>query len=196
MRFPVKLFALFVAVACLCPACAWADELELSGEESLTLAAVDIVPLPASCSPESIRVGIPCGMTEMCGQDPCLCGSVDEWGMCACNGTEEVRPTWALSLDGDAGGMVHLLSLGERTYVVSFGLGSASADGVLGASLVHFDDAEQSIHVEVRPFGVLDLLKVVVPLVIAAAVLVALCAGVRVLFKRASGAWRRRKGEG
>ena len=195
MRFPVKLFALFVVVACLCPASAWAEDLVLSGGESLTLAAVDIVPLPVNCSPESIRTGIPCGMTEMCGQDPCLCGSVDEWGMCACNGTEEVRPTWELSLDGDASGMVHLLTLGDRTYVASFGLGGASADGVLGASLVHFDDAEQDVHVEVRPFGVLDLLKVVVPIVLVAAVLTALGAGIRVLYKQASGTWRRRKDE-
>ena len=172
--------ALLVAVALmLAPQAAWADALVLSGSGSMSLAAVDVAPLPIECTPASIETGIPCGMTEMCGQDPCLCGAVDDWGACACNGTRTTRPSWALSLGGDAGDTVHLVDFAGRTWVVSLGLGGTSADGVLSASLVHYEGASMRVHVDVAPFGVLDLLKVVAALLAVFFVFFALGAGAR-----------------
>lgn len=174
--------ALLLAVALmLAPQAAWADALVLSGGGSMSLAAVDVVLLPVDCTPESIETGVPCGMTEMCGQDPCLCGAVDDWGACACNGTRTTRPSWALSLGGYAGETVHLVDFAGRTWVVSLGLGGTSADGVLSASLVHYDGASMRMHVDVAPFGVLDFLKALVALLAVFSVFFALGAGARML---------------
>lgn len=175
---------LALVASLLLPGAAWGDELELSGEGALSLAAVDVVELPVSCKPDSIETGIPCGMDEMCGQDPCLCGAVDDWGACACNGTRTTRPSWALSLDADAGETVHLVEFAGRMWVVSFGIGGASSDGTLKASLVHFDDASMPVHVDVAPFGILDFLKIAAALFVAVGFVFALGAGIRALIGR------------
>ena len=144
--------------------------LEIEMPASITMARIDVVALPAETTPASIETGIPCGMLEMCGQDPCLCGAVDQWGSCACNGTQETRPTFLLTCDQE--GVVGMVEVFGTRYLVS--LGTGSTDAVVRAELPHYEAAEATTHIEVAPFGFLDVLK----LLAAVLVVVAVCAAV------------------
>ncbi|MCH4184850.1 MAG: hypothetical protein LKF61_05120, partial [Eggerthellaceae bacterium] len=81
------------AIASPTSSIAWAatkivGDLSLDAPEHIDLACIDMIALPVNTDPDSIQTGVPCGMLEMCGQDPCLCGSVDSYGACACNGLQ------------------------------------------------------------------------------------------------------------
>lgn len=149
--------------------------IRLEVDERIELARVDAVALPARTDPASIETGIPCGMLEMCGQDPCLCGSVDQWGACACNGTHDTRPVYTMSCDDE--GIVAVVDLFGTSYLVA--LGTGETDAVLRAELPHHDAGEAQVHVEVAPFGPLDAAKLLGALALALGVLAGLAAGVR-----------------
>lgn len=137
--------------------------LEISGSSKVQLARIDIVELPVQTTPASIHTGIPCGMTEMCGQDPCLCGAVDEWGACACNGVTETRPSFMLACDVE--GIVGTFDLFGHTYMVA--LGTGATDAVVSAGLPHHQTAQMNMSIEVAPFGLLDAGKLMIVLVVA-----------------------------
>lgn len=178
-------FVLALALAFICAVPGHASTLSddeqpilaLSGDTTLSLARVDVVALPVEVTPASIETGIACGMTEMCGQDPCLCGAVDAWGACACNGTQETFPTFSLACDTQ--GVVALISVFDQAYVVS--LGSGSTHATLTATLPHYTAAQMDMQIEVAPFGILDALKILVALVVCAGVLIGIVALIKVL---------------
>lgn len=153
--------------------------LEVAGPDSVQLARIDVIPLPVQTTPLSIETGIPCGMDEMCGLDPCLCGAVDQWGACACNGTRETHPT--LSFLPDREGVVGAVEFLDTTYLIA--LGAGSTDATVRAELPHHEVAETSMRVDVAPFGFVDLLKVVGALLVVAGVCAAVFFGVRALIR-------------
>lgn len=151
------------------------ETLQIDCPDYIALARIDVQALPVSVSPSSIMTGIPCGMDEMCGLDPCLCGAVDQWGSCACNGLEETYPTVSLTCDGE--GIFGVFEAFGATYVYSLGTGSAVA--TVHADLPHYASAEASLAVEVAPFGIFDVLKIAGALAVVAGVLAALFIGLR-----------------
>ncbi len=179
MRWRVGACALAVALACslwCAPAYAAASrgpvtdlEMTVSVEGELNLSRVDMLALPATCDPQSIQVGIPCGMTEMCGQDPCLCGRVDEYGACACNGTQEAKPTYTVEFDDS--NVARAVELFGTVYLIPLGSGETRATVV--AHLPHHADAVAETTVHVAGFGVLDAVKIAALLAAAAAVVAA-----------------------
>ena len=155
-------------------------DLEMSvSAADVSLSRVDIVALPVQCDPQSIQVGVPCGMTEMCGQDPCLCGRVDEYGACACNGTREVSPTYTVEFDTP--GVACAVELFGATYLVP--LGSGETQATVTAHLAHHADAAATAMVRVQGFGVLDAAKLVGLLACAAALVAAVAFVVRGLVR-------------
>lgn len=170
------------------------DPLAIECDAEMSLARVDIRALPASTDPASIETGVPCGMTEMCGLDPCLCGATDSWGACACNGRTDTFPTY--SIEADVPGVVQLVEVFGTAYVVA--VGSGSTDVVVTAELAHHESARAVMHVEVASFGVLDAVKLVCALaaVVLVCALVVLC--VRAVVRRVRNAVarvRRRRAE-
>ncbi len=95
--------------------------------------------------PQSIETGIDCGMPEMCGIDPCLCGSPDSWGSCSCNGLKTTLPTVEATA-ADAS----VLDVGVQNGKVSVrGIKPGVSTVTIAASLVHFKDASQTVTVQV-----------------------------------------------
>ncbi|WP_417118945.1 hypothetical protein [Olsenella phocaeensis] len=175
--------ALLVAAATAAPvplalACGGEGEprLELRVPRDVELDRIDVRPLPVEVAPSSIEVGRSCGMTEMCGLDPCLCGARDQWGACACNGGRTERPSLWVGLERE--GVVAVARVGEVPYLVS--VGSGSTDAVVVADLAHHGRAEGRVRVSVRPFGPTDALKLAVP----TAAVAALAAAVRSRLRR------------
>lgn len=178
---------LAVALAGVLAAPAWGitsrgpiTDLEMSvSAADVSLSRVDIAALPVQCDPASIQVGVPCGMTEMCGQDPCLCGRVDEYGACACNGTREVGPTYTVEFD--TSGVACAVELFGTAYLVPLGAGETQA--TVTAHLAHHADTAATATVRVQGFGVLDAAKLAGLLAcvagLIAAVAFAVCALVR-----------------
>jgi hypothetical protein len=123
--------------------------LALSAPEQVTVGLLP-VRLNISSSPSSTQTGLDCGMPEMCGLDPCLCGIPDAYGACACNGTETTA-TQLLVASADEG-VARVLRMGEDYWVVPWGTGSTTI--TVHASLPHHTDATASIEVEVQaPFA-------------------------------------------
>lgn len=182
MRTRFALLPIVLALVLIGPATAFAAgpdrPFSASAVKPLELSCTDIVEVPVACSPASIECGIPCGMTEMCGQDPCLCGATDEFGACACNGRKTVCPTFTLD---DDGGCVALVDFAGKQWLVPKSEGSA--DVVVRASLPHHVDAVTTVHVDVKPFGVLDGVKVAIALVVIAAVIAGIVFGARALVR-------------
>lgn len=159
-------------------------DLEMSvSAADVSLSRVDITALPVQCDPQSIQVGVPCGMTEMCGQDPCLCGRVDEYGACACNGTREVSPTYTVEFDTP--GVARAVELFGTTYLVPLGAGETQA--TVTAHLAHHADATVTSTVRVQGFGALDAAKLVGLLACAAALIAAVVFAVRGLVRAVRG---------
>ena len=170
------------------------DPLAIECDAEMSLARVDIRALPASTDPASIETGVPCGMTEMCGLDPCLCGATDSWGACACNGRTDTFPTY--SIEADTPGVVQLVEVFGTAYMVA--VGSGSTDVVVTAELAHHKSAQAVMHVEVASFGVLDAVKLICALaaIVLVCALVVLC--VRAVVRRVRNAVarvRRRRAE-
>lgn len=159
-------------------------DLEMSvSAADVSLSRVDIAALPVQCDPQSIQVGVPCGMTEMCGQDPCLCGRVDEYGACACNGTREVSPTYTVEFDTP--GVARTVELFGTTYLVPLGEGETQV--TVTAHLAHHADATATATVRVQGFGALDAAKLVGLLACAAALIAAVVFAVRGLVRAVRG---------
>lgn len=177
-----------VALALCAPApasAAAADEpdpvLNIVVPSMIDLDRVGYLALPAQTNPESIVVGIPCGMLEMCGQDPCLCGPVDEYGSCACNGTQRVVPHYTVEFAEE--GVATAVEWDGVTYLVP--LSSGQVDAVVTAELPHYQSRSAHVTVYVAPFGFEDFLKVLGALLALAAVAAALFFGVRALVRLA-----------
>ena len=159
-------------------------DLEMSvSAADVSLSRVDIAALPVQCDPQSIQVGVPCGMTEMCGQDPCLCGRVDEYGACACNGTREASPTYTVEFDTP--GVARTVELFGTTYLVPLGAGETQA--TVTAHLAHHADAAATATVRVQGFGVLDAAKLAGLLACVAGLIAAVAFAVRALVRAVRG---------
>jgi hypothetical protein len=86
----------------------------------------------------------------MCGLDPCLCGVPDEYGACACNGTETVLPT--VSVVGDSSGVVKVVQLGSDWWLIPWGVGEARF--AVDASLPRHESAGADFEAKVdTPFS-------------------------------------------
>lgn len=99
--------------------------------------------LQADCTPSNIEVGITCGMTGMCGESPCLCGSPDVWGDCACNGLETIYPQ--ISVTSSNSLTAFPVELSDGWHLISFIPGQADIN--VTAQLKHYDDANTTVHV-------------------------------------------------
>ena len=128
-------------------------------EESLKLdlsrddVSVDWIPVrfvSVTTTPSSIRVGVDCGMQDMCGLNPCLCGSaVDQWGGCACNGLRTAKP--ALTFTTSDSGVVRVLRIGGAYLLCPTGAGRAVV--TVRGQLVNYADAESTFDVHVTLVG-------------------------------------------
>jgi hypothetical protein len=146
-------------------------ELELTAPERV---ALGLLPerLELEASPSSIQAGRDCGMPEMCGLDPCLCGIPDEYGACACNGTAATAPT--LSVVSEDTGVVRAVRLGQDYWLVPWGSGSATLS--VDAGLPHHGGATAEVEVDVAvPFA---------PWLLLAAALLAALAAVCLVLRR------------
>ena len=95
--------------------------------------------------PASIETGIDCGMPDMCGIDPCLCGSADSWGSCSCNGLKKTLPA-VKAAAADAGALDVNVQNGK---VLVMGIKPGVSTVTVTASLVHFADVSQVVTVQV-----------------------------------------------
>lgn len=95
--------------------------------------------------PVSIETGIDCGMPDMCGIDPCLCGSADSWGSCSCNGLKKTLPT-VKATAADANALNVDVQNGK---VLVRGIKPGVSTVTVTASLVHFADVSQVVTVQV-----------------------------------------------
>lgn len=174
---------------------AWAvsDEpdpvLDLTCPSQLDIDRVGVLKLPATTDPASIEVGIPCGMLEMCGQDPCLCGRVDSYGACACNGMTVATPTFEVAFAQE--GVAAAFEFNGDTYLLP--LSSGQVDVVITASLPHHQSSSVHATVYVHPFGVMDFLKIAAALVALAAVVAVVVLLVRLAVRGARKAAARRR---
>lgn len=148
--------------------------------------------LPATCNPDTIEVGIPCGMLEMCGQDPCLCGAVDDYGACACNGKEWVTPTFTVTFEEE--GIATTCEAFGKTYLVPLHEGTVNA--TVHAELPHHQPSEAYVQIHVKGWTFFDVMKVIGAILLVAAVVAGLFFGIRALvrcIKRGLAARRERK---
>ncbi len=162
------------------------DGLELSVEASAgegDLAVFGVRMLEVSCSPASIEMGLSCGMDWMCGLDPCLCGTPDDYVSCACNGTETVSPVVAVSSSDED--VLRVVEFAGAWWLVPVGQGEAEV--LVSARLPHYADATQTLHVEVAPAGAAQWAFAIGGVLLAAALVAGLVAlAVRGLRRRAS----------
>ncbi|MCH4220537.1 MAG: hypothetical protein LKF76_01185 [Eggerthellaceae bacterium] len=164
------------AIASPTSSIAWAatkivGDLSLDAPEHIDLACIDMIALPVNTDPDSIQTGVPCGMLEMCGQDPCLCGSVDSYGACACNGLQTTKPD--IKAVSDDQSLVHIVQVFGKPYVLVTGTGSTTIH--VDASLIHYNSASCDIQVQTAAFSPFDMAKILVALgVLAVAVFLAI----------------------
>ncbi|MFT9077685.1 Ig-like domain-containing protein [Ethanoligenens sp.] len=108
-------------------------------------------------SPSSAALGIDCGMADMCGIDPCTCGSPDEWGHCACNGTKKTPVSYKVMVDDPK---VASVTVSGAKLTVK-GLSAGQTNVTVTAHLQHYTDAVQTITVTVNsPFYLFWILPV------------------------------------
>lgn len=98
-------------------------------------------------SPSSAALGIDCGMADMCGIDPCTCGSPDAWGHCACNGTKKTLVSYRVTVSDPS---VARVSVANGKLVVK-GLSAGHTDVRVTARLEHYADAVETVRVTVQP---------------------------------------------
>ncbi|MCI8366715.1 MAG: hypothetical protein HFJ66_03835 [Eggerthellaceae bacterium] len=160
-------------------------KLEVAPVETVQTDAAGFAELKVDCTPSSVEVGIPCNMEDMCGLDPCLCGPVDEWGACACNGTQVMTPQVSVaSLDE---GVARVVDVAGHQIVVPQGPGTAEL--AIHVEMAHCDPVDTTAYVEVAPFGALDVLKIA----LVAALVIAVVAGAVWAVRTGLGALGRRK---
>jgi hypothetical protein len=118
-----------------------------SAPEQLTLG---IFPqrLDLTVEPAVIETGLDCGMVEMCGIDPCLCGYPDSYGACACNGLEETRV--ALRVQSDSPATLGVFQIGNAYWLVPLSTGSASVN--ITASLPHHEGTRIVVFTSINAF--------------------------------------------
>jgi ABC-2 type transport system permease protein len=109
--------------------------------------AVSILPvaLPLAYLPESIEGGIDCGMADMCGLDPCLCGNPDAWGACACNGLRKTAVQIGVVVTDPT--VATVLRIGDAWWLLPLGQGSTALE--VQASLPHHLPASATIELRV-----------------------------------------------
>jgi len=176
-RMAVRRFAaaamLALAIACLVvvptahAATKIVGDLGIAAPDTLEVGCVDLIPLDVACDPSSIQTGIACGMTEMCGQDPCLCGKPDEYGACACNGLTTTYPT--VTADSNNTSAVRVVYLFGKPYLFTLA-GSCAATVTVTGSLLHYNDATATVQVTVAPFGLPDVGRILIVLAVLVAV--------------------------
>lgn len=163
-------------------------KLEVAPMETVQADAVGFAELKVDCTPSSVEVGIPCNMEDMCGLDPCLCGPVDEWGACACNGTELLSPQVSVISSNEE--VARVVDMFGHQVIVPQGPGTAEL--AVHVELAHCDPVDTTAYVEVAPFGAMDALKIV----LVVAVLVAVVAGAVWAVRAGVGALADRKKRG
>lgn len=124
--------------------------------------------ISVACDPASIEVGISCGMADMCGENPCLCGSSDAWGDCACNGLQTLEPTVTYA-SGDES-VVRIVVIGGKAWLVPMGSGHTTVE--VHASLKHFTDADALLEVDVNPISAPEVLAIMLAIAAVAALVV------------------------
>ena len=132
----------------------------------LSMGSFDVAYLPLEIDPSSAQAGISCNMDGMCGLDPCLCGEMDEWGYCACNGYETVYPTCQAQSSSP-----RLFAFVVKGGLLLVSLGSEEASVELSAQMLRYDDATWTTLVQVEPFGIADILRIVGVLVLVGALI-------------------------
>lgn len=144
-------------------------ETSTGSDEVLRMARFCPMELSFATDPSSIEAGIDCGMTDMCGIEPCLCGSADAWGGCSCNGLEVLEPSVScISSDEE---VVRVGQVFGKTWLIPVGSGSAVLS--CSASLKYFDGTTQDVPVEVHGLVAADAVLGAIAL-LAGAVVVAL----------------------
>ena len=144
--------------------------------------------LSIESDPSSVEVGVSCGMSDMCGESPCLCGAEnDAWGDCACNGLETLAPAITVSSSNTA--VAWPVQVGGTWHVVTLLPGEAQVQ--VSASLKHYDDAVQTLQLKADAPGGLLIAAVIV----VAAVVVAAATGVGKLRTRKASSTDGRPGE-
>lgn len=98
-------------------------------------------------SPHSAALGVACGMSDMCGIDPCTCGSPDQWGHCACNGTKQTPVSYKAAVRDPS---VAEAAVSNGKLVIK-GLSAGSTKVTVTAHLEHYTDAVQTVTVTVKP---------------------------------------------
>ena len=120
--------------------------------ESLPISRFCPMAISASTDPVSIEAGIDCGMVDMCGIEPCLCGSADAWGGCSCNGLQTLEPTISYASSDES--VVRVEQAWGRTWLVPVGPGTATLSCT--ASLKYFEDTSFQVAVEVGALTAAD----------------------------------------
>lgn len=124
------------------------SRLELTvARENLTVQKGHGKQVAVTTVPESIETGVDCGMPDMCGIDPCLCGSCDTWGSCSCNGLKRTVPT-VTATASDPGLLSVRVNDGK---VLIKGLKEGKGAVTVTASLTHYQTVSKTIAVEVKP---------------------------------------------
>lgn len=95
--------------------------------------------------PQSIETGIDCGMPDMCGVDPCLCGSADAWGYCSCNGLKKILPT--IKATAADPGIIDVNVQNGQILVRGIKPGTSTVKITVG--LMHFAGASRMVSVKV-----------------------------------------------
>lgn len=121
--------------------------LALSTQKALTVEQGRAAEASVKTTPASAALGIDCGMADMCGIDPCTCGSPDTWGHCACNGTKNAPVSYTVSVDRP--GVAKATVVKGKLQVTGIAPGRATIR--LTAHLKHYQNAEQAVRVLVNP---------------------------------------------
>lgn len=98
-------------------------------------------------TPGYASLGIDCGLADMCGIDPCTCGSADEWGHCSCNGTKKTAVSYKVTVDNPK--VAGVTVSGGKLLVK--GLSPGSTKVTVTAQLKHYTSAAQTVTVTVGP---------------------------------------------
>ncbi len=156
------------------------EELVLSNDDDnavvLTYSSPALVPtsIEVVTSPASVEVGIDCGMPDMCGLDPCLCGAADSWGACACNGTQEIESE--VSYTTSDASVVTVQEAFGHMWLIPHGQGEATI--TVTTQLEHYGETSCELQVSVGgmtslDIGVVSAAALVVVLVVALVVAMA-----------------------
>ncbi len=135
------------------------EELAVSNDgddaAALTYTSPALVPtsIEVVTSPASVEVGIDCGMPDMCGLDPCLCGAADAWGACACNGAQEIGAE--ISYTTSDASVVTVQEAFGRVWLIPHGQGEATI--TVTAQLENYGETSCEVQVSVGGMTSLDI---------------------------------------